>query len=83
MRRPINWFVFCLSLAFLFANASSGNIDFPPPSESIPVTGKYSFSHVTVDEPAPMQFGYVRADGSFLPLAPQSAQPHRDAVIAD
>jgi hypothetical protein len=82
MRRPIHWFVFCLSLAFLIANLPSGNGEFAPPRESAPVTGQYSFSQVTVDEPAPTQFGYVQADGSFLPLAQQSVPPDVDASTA-
>jgi hypothetical protein len=83
MRRPINWFVFCLSLGFLFANLSFGNKQLPPLSQAAPATETLRFSHVTVDEPAPTQFGYVRADGSFLPLAQQPAQPDVDAVIAE
>lgn len=83
MRRPINWFVFCLSLGFLFANLSFGNKPLPSSSQVVPATEQLRFSHVTVGEPAPTQFGYVRADGSFLPLAQQTAQPDVDAVISE
>jgi hypothetical protein len=71
MRRPINWFVFCLSLAFLFANLSFGNRPEHFVSHTSPSQATVNFSHVTVGEPAAPQFGYVRADGSFLPLARQ------------
>ena len=74
MRRPINWFVFCLSLAFLFANLSFGRKPVLPVSDATPaVTAQVGFSHVMVEEPAPTQFGYVRPDGSFVPLAQQTA----------
>jgi len=74
MRRPINWFVFCLSLAFLFANVSLGRRPVQPVGHTtIPVTAELDFSHVILGEPAPPQFGYVRADGSFMPLARQPA----------
>ena len=71
MRRPINWFVFCLSLAFLFANLSFGHKPVLPASQATTVVAQVDFSHVTVGELDPPQFGYVRADGSFLPLAQQ------------
>ena len=69
MRRPINWFVFCLSLAFLFASVSLGH----KPALSVgqdlaPMTAQIVFSHVVIEDPAPPQFGYVRDDGSFIPL---------------
>src|SRR5690242_11836941 len=83
MRRPINWFVFCLSLGFLFANLSFGSKPLPPSSQLSPDTEQLRFSHVTVAEPAPTQFGYVRADGSFLPLAQQPAGQDVDAVILE
>jgi len=36
-------------------------------------TAGLNFAHVTVAEPAPPQFGYVRADGSFIRLAATEA----------
>ena len=72
MRRPINWFVFCLSLAFLFANVSLVRKSAAPVGEAaFPVTAELDFSHVILGESTPTQFGYVRNDGSFIPLAQQ------------
>jgi hypothetical protein len=76
MRRPVNWVVFCfsVSLAFLFALASLpgrevqpaiGLIDLPAVAEAIPSVA------LAGARPTP-EFGYVRADGSFVPLAQQS-----------
>ena len=74
MRSPVNWVVFCFSLAFLFVLASLpgrkaqpaiGPIDLPAMAEAIPSAG------LAVVRPTP-EFGYVRADGSFVPLAQQS-----------
>jgi hypothetical protein len=82
MRRPINWFVFCLSIAFLFANLSFGRKPDWSVSQAAPVTAELDFSHVILGETDPPQFGYVRADGTFLPLAQQPAlQPDDDAEI--
>jgi len=84
MRRPINWFVFCLSLAFLFANLSFGNKPAAFVSQPTPVPAQIRFSHVTVGDAAPPQFGYVRTDGSFLPLAQQPVlQSDADALIEE
>jgi hypothetical protein len=84
MRRPINWFVFCLSLAFLFANLSFGNKPAAFVSQATPSSAQIGFSHVTVGDADPPQFGYVRADGTFLPLAQQPVlQPDPDAVIEE
>jgi hypothetical protein len=85
MRRPINWFVFCLSLAFLFANISLGRKPASPVGQAaMPITAELDFSHVVLGETTPPQFGYVRNDGSFIPLAQQSAiAPDADAEIAD
>jgi len=81
MRRPINWFVFCLSLAFLFANLSFGRKPAPPVGQVAALTAsELDFSHVIIGEPAPPQFGYVRDDGSFIPLA---QQPAADAEILE
>jgi hypothetical protein len=74
MRRPVNWFVLCLSLAFLFANVSLGRKPAPPVGQAaIPVTVELDFSHVMLGESTSPQFGYVHADGSFVPLAQQPA----------
>jgi hypothetical protein len=76
MRRPVHWVVFCFSLAFLFALASLpgrqvqpeiGLIELPAMAEAIPTVG------LAAARPTP-EFGYVRADGSFVPLAQQSGQ---------
>ena len=70
MRRPINWVVFCLSLLFLFANLPlSGRKTIQPAAEpSLVVAG-------TVPE-----FGYIRTDGTFVPLIRQAAsQPVAEA----
>ena len=74
MRRPVNWVVFCFSVAFLFALASLpgrqappaiGLIELPAMAEAIPAVG------LAGARPTP-EFGYVRADGSFVPLVQQS-----------
>jgi hypothetical protein len=72
MRRPLNWVVVCLSLLFLLANLSfgrkhdvTGQIAALAPAQSPYAESFPDFGN----EP---QFGYVRADGSFLPLAQQS-----------
>ena len=84
MRRPINWFVFCLSLAFLFANLSFGHKPAAFVSQPTPSSTPIRFSHVTLGDAAPPQFGYVRADGSFLPLAQQPVrQSDADAAIVE
>jgi len=84
MRRPINWFVFCLSLAFLFANLSFGNKPAAFVSQATPASAQIRFSHVTLGDAAPPQFGYVRADGSFLPLAQQPVlQSDADALLEE
>lgn len=85
MRRPINWVVFCLSLLFLYANLSFGRRPAPPLVQSVvtPVTAQLDFSHVFVTEPTGPQFGYVRDDGSFLPLRDEPAQSPRLAGDAD
>lgn len=80
MRRPLNWFVFCLSLAILLANLSFGRKPAQPVAQVAALTtADLDFPHVIVGEPTPPQFGYVRDDGSFLPLAqPSDAQPAAD-----
>ena len=72
MRRPLNWFVFCLSLAILLANLSFGRKPALPVVQVAALTpADLDFSHVVIGEPTPPQFGYVRDDGSFMPLAQQ------------
>jgi hypothetical protein len=84
MRRPINWFVFCLSLATLYANLSFGHKPGKLVVQAAPVTAELDFSHVVLGDSAPPQFGYVRADGSFLPLAQQPApKPDVDVEIVE
>lgn len=79
MRRPINWFVFCLSLAFLFANVSLDRKPVPSVGQAeFPVTAELDFSHVILEEATATQFGYVRSDGSFMPLAQQPAMMPAD-----
>ena len=74
MRHPVNRVVFCFSVAFLFALASLpsrqaptaiGLIELPAMAVAIPTVG------LAGARPTP-EFGYVRADGSFVPLAQQS-----------
>jgi len=74
MRHPVNWVVFGFSAAFLFALASLpgrpappaiGLIELPAMAVAIPTVG------LAGARPTP-QFGYVRADGSFVPLVQQS-----------
>ena len=73
MRRPVYWFVFCLSLAFLFANVTFGRRTDPALDlAAIPLAAP-GFSKVFAGEPAAVQFGYVRDDGSFEPLPEQPA----------
>jgi hypothetical protein len=74
MRRPLNWIVVFISLSFLLANVwfsgrkgplELSRIERPAMGEVIPsvrVTGK---------EATP-EFGYIRADGTFVPLTSTS-----------
>jgi hypothetical protein len=78
MRRPLNWIVVFISLSFLLANTwfsgrnsqrELARLERPPVTaamgEAIPpvrVAGK---------KPVP-EFGYIRADGSFVPLTSTS-----------
>jgi hypothetical protein len=79
MRRPINWVVFCLSLLFLYANLSFGRRPAPPVVQSAATltTVQPDFSHVVIAERTAPQFGYLRDDGSFLPLPDESLQSPR------
>lgn len=75
MRRPINWVVVCLSLLLLVANLSSGSRLTPPVMQlaATPMTTQLEFSRTVFAERAAPQFGYIRDDGSFLPLADDTA----------
>ena len=74
MRRPVNWFVFCLSLAFLFANVTFGRRTDPAVDLAmLPLVAQSAFPKVFVEDRAAVQFGYVRDDGSFEPLPEQPA----------
>jgi hypothetical protein len=79
MRRPINWVVVCLSLLFLVANLSAGSRLTPPMVQltAAPAVAQFDFSRVVVAEPAVPQFGYIRDDGSFLPLHDDPAKSPR------
>ena len=73
MRRPINWFVFCLSLAFLVANLSFDRRQAPAvvraqSSTPTPTRVNLELAQVTTPSPDAVRFGYVLADGSFVPL---------------
>jgi hypothetical protein len=79
MRRPLNWLVVCLSLLFLLANLSfdrnrgmNGQSATPVLAGSVYADDLSSIGTLIGNEP---QFGYVRTDGSFLPLAKQDVEP--------
>jgi len=71
MRRPLNWVVVCISLVFLLTFAGRepksvvGTVHVPALAETLPAVG------LAGARPTP-EFGYVRADGSFVPLVQQS-----------
>jgi hypothetical protein len=74
MRRSIDWVVVCLSLLCLGAYLSSGPEPAPPelqPATPLAVT-RLEFARALAADPGEPQFGYIRADGSFLPLAGDS-----------
>ena len=73
MRRAVNWFVFCLSLAFLFANLTFGRRTVPALDLAVTPQPVPGYSKVFVEERGALQFGYVREDGSFEPLPEQPA----------
>lgn len=76
MHRPVNWVVFCMSLLFLLVNLSvSGR---KAHQAEIPVPMALMEARTATTE-----FGYVRADGSFLPLPHESfveSSVHTDAA---
>ncbi|HEV7606230.1 MAG TPA: hypothetical protein VGO61_02790 [Steroidobacteraceae bacterium] len=65
MRRPISWVVFCVALSLLLAHSPprvpKGEVWVDPAAAS-------SIDLATPDTGDP-QFGYVRTDGTFVPLA--------------
>jgi hypothetical protein len=79
MRRPLNWIVVFISLSFLLANMwFSGRNSQPElgrmerPSVKAAMGEPIPSVRVASKKPAP-EFGYIRADGSFVPLT--SASP--------
>jgi len=75
MRRPLNWVVVCLSLLLLTANLT---IDWKPAvaGQTTPlVRAESAFADSFAVERSEPQFGYVRTDGSFQPLAKQASAP--------
>jgi len=86
MRRPINWVVFGLSLLFLFANMPlSGRKSREPMIGPItlPAAAEVPLSASLIVERAPPEFGYVRDDGSFVPLVQHALdKPGVDAGAA-
>jgi hypothetical protein len=59
MRRPINWVVIGISLLFLLVNLSAGRR----------AEVAHAATHFdSIETSRPTEFGYLRADGSFLPL---------------
>jgi len=71
MRRPLNWVVVCLSLLFLVANLSVDRKQGEGGQTARPALAESRFANVLSIERTEPQFGYVRSDGSFLPLAGQ------------
>jgi hypothetical protein len=68
MRRPLDWVVVGISILFLVANL--------PPSERRAQREQGTITTDFIDTTAPVtEFGYVRADGSFLPLAQEPVKP--------
>jgi hypothetical protein len=81
MRRPINWVVFCLSLLFLFANLPfSGRRTLQPAAE--PFAAEPTVATSLIAAGTVPEFGYIRADGTFVPLIRQAAsQPVAEAGV--
>jgi hypothetical protein len=77
MRRPLNWVVVCLSLLFLVANLSVDRKQGVGVQTALPELAESKYADILSIEKGEPQFGYVRADGSFLPLIQQA-----DAVAA-
>ena len=72
MRRPLNWVVVCLSLLFLIANLSVDRKREVDGETARPMLAENRYADVLSIEKGEPQFGYVRADGSFLPLIQQA-----------
>jgi len=79
MRRPLNWVVVCLSLLFLLANLSFDRKPSVAGQTTRIALAESQYTDALSGESSEPQFGYVRADGSFLPLA----QERREPVVAD
>jgi hypothetical protein len=68
MRRPLDWVLVGISLLLLVANL--------PPSERRMQAEQGTIAMDFIDTTAPVtEFGYVRADGSFQPLAQEPVKP--------
>jgi hypothetical protein len=72
MRRPLNWFVVCISLLLLIANRSVSERK-PQPGHSelerlATLETRFPTATVRTGRTA-VEFGYVRTDGSFAPIA--------------
>jgi len=74
MRRPLNWAVVFIALAFLSVNLwfsahkvprAFERVERPAVAEAIPSVSMIS------EKPA-LEFGYIRTDGSFVPLTSTS-----------
>jgi hypothetical protein len=75
MRRPLNWVVVCLSLLFLLANLSfNRNRSVTGQTAAMALAETEHLDNLFIARNDP-QFGYVRADGSFLPLTKQEVEP--------
>jgi hypothetical protein len=61
MSRPINWVVVCMSLLFLLISLSAPGRRAPQLKAPVPMA-------MIEPRTALLEFGYVRTDGSFLPL---------------
>jgi hypothetical protein len=81
MRRPLNWVVVCLSLLFLLANLSFDRKRGVAGQTARYALAENEFANILSERPEP-QFGYVRTDGSFLPLTGQDEAPAKAEVGA-
>jgi hypothetical protein len=75
MRRPLNWVVVCLSLLFLIANLSFERKRAVVAQTARPALAQNKYADNLAAALSEPQFGYVRTDGSFLPLAQQAGAP--------
>lgn len=74
MRRSLNWIVVCLSMLFLTANL--------PLDDEREMAWQTTGSAPSENGSADVQFGYVRTDGSFLPLDKRDEVPASTDVDA-